>query len=92
MEALTLNQIVTAVHGRLLGETEADVIVQDVCTDSRKIKKGALFIPLVGEKYIKIDIKQTDKSKFETALSDHCGCAVPIPFAGGRCRGDHHCP
>ena len=51
MEALTLNQIVTAVHGRLLGETEADVIVQDVCTDSRKIKKGALFIPLVGEKF-----------------------------------------
>ena len=44
MEALTLNQIAAAVHGRLLGEGfDAEQTVSEVCTDSRKIKKGCLF-------------------------------------------------
>ena len=52
MEALTLNQIAAAVHGRLLGEGfDAEQTVSEVCTDSRKIKKGCLFLPLVGEKF-----------------------------------------
>lgn len=51
MEALTLNQIACAVHGTILGEVNEQLTVQDICTDSRKIKKGCLFIPLVGETF-----------------------------------------
>ena len=52
MEALTLNQIALAVHGRLLGAgIDGESTVTEVSTDSRKIKKGCLFLPLVGEKF-----------------------------------------
>lgn len=52
MEALTLNQIAQAVGGRLLGSgIDGAASVTEVCTDSRRIKKGCLFLPLVGERF-----------------------------------------
>ena len=52
MEALTLNQIAQAVGGRLLGDgIDGAATVTEVCTDSRRIKKGCLFLPLVGERF-----------------------------------------
>ncbi len=52
MEALTLNQIALAVHGRLKGAgIDGESTVTELCTDSRKIKKGCLFLPLVGETF-----------------------------------------
>ncbi len=52
MEALTIQQIVEAVHGKLLGEfSSTEPIVTRVETDSRTIHPGALFIPLVGERF-----------------------------------------
>lgn len=51
MEALTLNQIAAAVRGTLLGEIDGNTQVHEICTDSRKIKPGCLFFPLVGEKF-----------------------------------------
>ena len=46
MEALTLNQIALAVEGRLVGTgIDGEATVTEVCTDSRKIKKGCLFCP-----------------------------------------------
>ena len=62
MEAITLAQLLEAVHGTLLGDfRDENVIVQrgatdsrtvsGVDTDSRDIHPGSLFIPLVGERF-----------------------------------------
>lgn len=47
---MKLSEIVNAVGGELLcGDGEQ--LITDVITDSRKIKAGCLFVPLVGEKF-----------------------------------------
>ena len=52
MEAITLAQLLEAVHGTLLGDfRDENVIVQRVDTDSRTIHPGSQFIPLVGERF-----------------------------------------
>ena len=52
MERLTLGEILTAVNGTLLGEfNDLSAGVDSVETDSRKVREGALFIPLVGERF-----------------------------------------
>lgn len=52
MEALTLGQLLRAVGGTLLGDV-ADLgkTFTHVCTDSRHLTPGALFIPLEGERF-----------------------------------------
>lgn len=48
---LTINEILTATDGILLGKKNMSCeTVTSVSTDSKKIKKGALFVPLHGEK------------------------------------------
>lgn len=52
MENITLGQLLKAVSGTLLGGTDdLNVQVTGVDTDSRNIHGGALFIPLVGERF-----------------------------------------
>ena len=52
METITLGQLLQAVNGRLLGDpVSLDTPISQVSTDSRKMKPGALFIPLVGERF-----------------------------------------
>ena len=52
MEPITIREIIAAVDGKLLGEfTDLDQTVTHVFTDSRKPDPGALFIPLVGERF-----------------------------------------
>ena len=52
METITLKQLLEAVDGRLLGPlTALDTPITQVETDSRSIHPGALFIPLVGERF-----------------------------------------
>ena len=52
METITLSQLLEAVDGRLLGGFDRlDAPVARVETDSRSIHPGALFIPLVGERF-----------------------------------------
>jgi len=52
MESMTLGEILTAVNGTLLGKfRDLDVTVNGVETDSRTIHPGALFVPLVGERF-----------------------------------------
>ena len=52
MEALTIQEILEATHGRLLGEfTDLSATVDRIETDSRTIDKGALFLPLAGERF-----------------------------------------
>ena len=52
MEALTIREILKAVNGQLLGDfKDQDAVVTHVETDSRTISKGALFLPLTGERF-----------------------------------------
>lgn len=52
MEALTLRQLLEAVNGTLLGEfDDLDAVFTDVCTDSRNVTGGSLFLPLQGERF-----------------------------------------
>lgn len=49
MVGITVRDIVEATHGRLLCG-DADTIVTDICIDSREIKEGDLFVPIIGQK------------------------------------------
>ena len=49
MEALTLAQLLQAVGGTLIGgEADLNQTVTEVCTDSRSVPQGCLFLPLEG--------------------------------------------
>ena len=50
MKAYSVMDICLAVKGALL-QGDAEMMVSAVTTDSRKIEAGALFIPLVGERF-----------------------------------------
>lgn len=52
MEPMRIREILEAVDGKLLGEfSDLDLTVKHVFTDSRNPDPGALFIPLVGERF-----------------------------------------
>ena len=52
MEALTLRQLLEAVDGTLLGDyDDLNTVFTEVCTDSRNITEGCLFLPLQGERF-----------------------------------------
>lgn len=52
METITLAQLLEAVNGTLLGSySKLDTPIARVDTDSRNIHDGALFLPLVGERF-----------------------------------------
>ena len=48
---LTIQEIITAVGGTWLNPGEGAAPIREVCTDSRKIAEGCLFLPWVGEKF-----------------------------------------
>ncbi len=50
MIPIQIKDILSAVGGRLLSGS-ADTSICAVCTDTRKITDGALFVPLVGERF-----------------------------------------
>ena len=50
MEAITVKELLAAEHGELLqGEGTAKIL--GVNTDSRTVKAGEVFLPLVGERF-----------------------------------------
>ena len=52
METIRLRELLEAVHGSLLTQdVPMDTPIYRVETDSRTIHPGALFIPLVGERF-----------------------------------------
>lgn len=52
MEAITLQEILDATGGKLLGSfCDLSVTVTDIDTDSRAMRAGSLFVPLLGEKF-----------------------------------------
>ena len=50
MECMTIGEILSATGGQLLQGYE-ESIVTNICTDSRIVNMGDLFIPIVGEKF-----------------------------------------
>ena len=50
MKAYSVMDICLAVKGALL-QGDGQMMVSTVTTDSRRIEEGALFIPLVGERF-----------------------------------------
>jgi len=50
MQELKCSEIIKAVNGVLLSG-DLNTTISNICTDSRKIQKGDLFIPLIGEKF-----------------------------------------
>ena len=50
MEAITVKELLAAVHGELLqGDGTAKIL--GVNTDSRTVTAGEVFVPLVGERF-----------------------------------------
>ena len=50
MEAITVKELLAAVHGELL-QGEGTTKILGVNTDSRTVKSGEVFLPLVGERF-----------------------------------------
>lgn len=49
MKNLTLEHIAEACHGTYVGPKEAkNICVTSITSDSRKVEKGCLFVPIVG--------------------------------------------
>ena len=52
MQTITLSQLVAAVNGKLLGTyDDLNTPIDMLDTDSRAVNEGALFLPLVGERF-----------------------------------------
>lgn len=50
MEKLSINEVLTAVEGELLCGSD-EVLVDSVSTNSKEIRNGGLFIPIIGDKF-----------------------------------------
>ena len=64
---MKLSDIAMATHGKLIGE---DCHFYGICTDSRLIQRGELFIALVGEKF--------DGHKYISSVAELGACAVVV--------------
>ena len=90
MTGCTVKELCAAVGGTLLRESGA--VVTQVSTDSRSIPAGALFVPLVGERF--------DGHAYIAKALDEAAKANPWAFGDGqpgypdvRDGGDpHHTP
>ena len=51
MEPMTIQEIAAAVDGKWMNPREDAPAVTAICTDSRKLTPGCLFLPWVGEKF-----------------------------------------
>lgn len=80
MEAITVKELLAAVHGELLqGEGTAQIL--GVNTDSRTVKSGEVFLPLVGERFDGHDYIE----KAISAGAEGCLCArVPETLLPGK--------
>ncbi len=68
MKKLTMKQIETGTGGRLISG-DGTLVVEKICTDSRKAEKGDLFFALIGDNH--------DAHKYLSQVADAgCSCAV----------------
>lgn len=68
MEMMTLAEIASAVGARIDG-AHAETPITEVCTDTRKLTPGCLFIPLVGENFDGHDFLQAACAQAAAVLS-----------------------
>ena len=70
MKALKISEIISATGGKLLcGNIDSEIV--NVSTDSRKIEKGCLFVPLAGEKFDGHDFLDLAIAKGASAVLTH---------------------
>ncbi|MBQ8924363.1 MAG: UDP-N-acetylmuramoyl-tripeptide--D-alanyl-D-alanine ligase [Lachnospiraceae bacterium] len=67
MMNITVREIVDVTKGKLLNGSE-DVVLYDICIDSRMTKEGDLFVPIIGEK--------TDGHYFIEQSLDKCAATL----------------
>ena len=48
---MTINDILTATNGKLIGNIDTNISIKNFCTDSRNIELNSLYIPLIGENF-----------------------------------------
>ncbi len=70
---MTVKDIVTATKGRLLSGDE-NAKIMDVCIDSRLIKEGDLFVPLIGE--------NVDAHRFIEGIMDKAAATLTSQHSG----------
>ncbi len=51
MEHFTLADAIAACDGQLTGDLPMDTPLHDVCIDSRAVRPGSLFIPIIGDRF-----------------------------------------
>lgn len=72
MKTLKVSQIVNATKGKLLSGN-SDAVITNISTDSRKIEKGSLFVPLAGEMFDGHDYIEMAISGGAAAVLTHKG-------------------
>ncbi len=76
---LTVKDIVDATGGKLLCGDE-NTVIKDVCIDSRTVKEGDLFVPIIGEKNdAHIFIDSALEKAYATLTSEHSVVAGKKP-------------
>ena len=76
MYSITVKEIVEVTKGRLLSGSE-DVVITDMCTDSRLAKEGDLFVPIVGARDDgHMFIESALKKAAATLTHEHSGVVV----------------
>ena len=80
MEHITVRDILEATGGTLLCG-DADTELQDICIDSRIVKEGDLFVPIIGERVnAHRFIEQTLKVGAATLTSEHYAMNAQKPY------------
>lgn len=70
MKELYLEKVEKAVKGEIVSGNK-DIIIKDICTDTRKVKEGDLFIPLVGDNFDGHNFIEEAFSKGAVAVLSH---------------------
>jgi len=77
MAEFTINEVCLATNGKAYGSVDAEKFT-GICTDTRTVKSGDLFIPLVGEKFDGHDfIDQAVKNGAVGIISSRLNISVP---------------
>jgi UDP-N-acetylmuramoyl-tripeptide--D-alanyl-D-alanine ligase len=80
MEGITVRDIVEATQGTLLCGDE-NTAVTDICIDSREIKEGDLFVPIIGERVNPHKfIEQVLEVGAATLTSEHYAITADKPY------------
>lgn len=79
---MTIHDILTATNGKLIGNIDIDISIENFCTDSRNIELNSLYIPLIGEKFDGHDfiIDSFEKGSIISLTSKNISTDKPLIF------------